>query len=204
MTDQQLCGLNVRHPKTDDHLRVLAVMEDWWGGIGGAEASMQRALQLPHLFFKYFYSSSWLAEDDTGGLKGFLIGLISQSDPTVGYIHFVSVDPKERMRGLGSGLYRLFFNYAINRNCRTVQAVTSPQNHGSIAFHTRLGFEIMPSSTVVDGVAIHSDYDGPGLDRVVFCRPITDVSPSEWSSRCESPKAQYVGGRADHDEATSA
>jgi L-amino acid N-acyltransferase YncA len=44
-----------------------------------------------------------------------------------------------------------------------VEAITSPQNATSIAFHRAMGF------TVSDPV---KDYDGPSLDRVVFLREI--------------------------------
>jgi hypothetical protein len=31
-----------------------------------------------------------------------------------------------------------------------------------------MGFEIDPSETVIDGVPVQRDYDGPGIDRVTF------------------------------------
>lgn len=51
-----------------------------------------------------------------------------------------------------------------------VHAITSPVNRGSIAFHTNMGFEILPGDAEVDGIAVTTNYDGQGSDRVQFRR----------------------------------
>lgn len=43
-------------------------------------------------------------------------------------------------------------------------------NRGSIAFHLRMGFDIEPGESEVDGVPIAADYEGPGRDRVLFVK----------------------------------
>ena len=54
----------------------------------------------------------------------------------------------------------MFFDEARQRGCRSVRAITSPLNTGSVGFHTSMGFEVMEGDRTQDGVSIHSDYDG--------------------------------------------
>jgi len=56
--------------------------------------------------------------------------------------------------------------------CDTVHLVTSSVNKDSIAFHVRIGFQIENGDSVSDGVSVHSNYDGPGEDRVLFIKKI--------------------------------
>jgi len=149
---------------------VLAVMDEWWGDFGGAAGSHQRALLLPRLFFQHFTDSSYLVERADGRLVAFLIGFLSQSQADVAYIHFVGVDPVLHRSGVATGLYTRFFEFAAARGARSARCVTSPGNRTSLAFHTSLGFTVEGSQTVIDGVAVQRDYDGPGLDRVTFTR----------------------------------
>lgn len=163
-------GLIVRHPGVDDHLRVLSVMDDWWGGFGGQDGSRERSLLLPRLYFQHFTDTSFLVEREDLRLVGFLIGFMSQSRPEVGYIHFVGVDPSLRRVGLAGDLYQRFFELAATRGARLVQCVTSPANSASVGFHTRIGFEVDPGEEDANGLMVQGDYDGPGLDRVTFTR----------------------------------
>jgi GNAT superfamily N-acetyltransferase len=150
------------------------VLDDWWGGFGGAAGSQQRALLLPRLFFQHFTDTSHLVERADGGLVAFLTGFLSASEPNTAYVHFVGVDPTLRRTGLGAGLYERFFQQAIERGARTVRCVTSPGNATSLAFHTGLGFQVDPSGTRVNGVPVQLDYDGPGHHRVTFTRRLAD------------------------------
>jgi GNAT superfamily N-acetyltransferase len=171
MRTDALRDLAVRHPAEDDHARVQAVMAEWWGGLGGEAGTLQRALLLPRLFFQHFTDTSYLAERHQQ-LVAFLIGFLSQSQPGVAYVHFVGVHPAHRRAGLGAALYERFIDQVSRRGIATVKCITGPANRTSIAFHVGLGFELEPSGNVVDGVPVHSDYDGPGLDRVTFVREL--------------------------------
>lgn len=148
-------NLSFRPPVPDDHARVAAVIDAWWGG-------RQMALMLPRLFFTHFADTSFIVEDEDGELAGFLIGFLSQSRPGESYIHFVGVAPSQRGSGLGRELYRRFFAIAAERGATRVGCVTSPRNGGSIAFHTAMGFEGHEAA----------GYDGAGEDRVVFTRAL--------------------------------
>ena len=175
MADALPDGLALRHPFEGDHARVLAVIDQWWGG-GGSSGSVQRTLLLPRLFFQHFTDSSWLAESADGTLRAILVGFLSPSRPDVAYVHFVGVDPALRRAGVAAALYSRFFTHAVARGASTAACITSPGNAASLAFHTRLGFAVQPGDALVDGVPVHRDYDGPGLDRVVFSRPLTSAA----------------------------
>ena len=144
------------HPSDYDH--VIAVLDSWWGG-------REMVDMLPRLFFDHFVGSSFAA-DCNSRIVGFLVGFVSPARPGEAYIHFVGVDPEERRRGLGQWLYVAFFSEVAKHGCTIVRAVTAPMNRDSLAFHRRMGFELEPSPTVVDGVPIATKYDGPGRDRV--------------------------------------
>jgi len=164
--------LRTRYPTAEDHGKVLAVLDQWWGDFGGAAGSQQRALLLPRLFFQHFSDSSYLVEGADGQLVAFLIGFLSQFQPEAAYIHFVGVDPARHRSGVARGLYNRFFGHAAARGARAVRCITSAGNRNSIAFHTRLGFAIEPGPIVVEGVAVQRAHDGPGLDRVAFVRSL--------------------------------
>jgi len=169
MIDDLPKGLTVRRPVAEDQPRILAVLDAWWGGFQGEAGSRERALLLPRLYFQHFATTSYLVERE-GEPVAFLVGFHSRSRPEVAYIHFVGVDPAWHGHGIAKALYLGFFEQARASGRRHVQSVTSPGNAGSRSFHERLGFETMPDA---GGSPVHSDYDGPGLDRVAFTLDLT-------------------------------
>ncbi len=106
----------IRHPGPGDHLPGPAVLDRWWGGLGGEAGS--------------------------------------------------------RRRELGAALYERFFAYRAAHGRSVVRAITSPENKGSHAFHTRMGFVTEPGPTDIDGVPVQPGHDGPGLDRLSFRRDL--------------------------------
>jgi len=58
-------GLRLRHAQSTDYLRVLAVMDSWWGG-------RHMSARLSHVFFSHFESTSFVIETETE-LMGFLL-----------------------------------------------------------------------------------------------------------------------------------
>jgi len=156
--------MNIRPISERDHAPIIAVVNEWWGG-------RQMAGLLPRLFFAHFQDTSFVVEED-GQIIAFLIGFVSQSRPGQAYIHFVGIHPDQRKRGLGRQLYELFFATVRARGCDSVHCITAPINSGSIAFHTRMGFQIEKSDRERDGIAFTADYDGPGQDRVLFVRTL--------------------------------
>lgn len=138
-----------------DYNEIIAVVDDWWGrAIAGS---------LPRLFLDHFHRTSLVARDHDGALAGFLIGVLSPSQPGRAYIHFVGVAPAARGSGLGRRLYEEFFALGRAAGCSWVGAITSPVNVGSIAFHKSMGFAV--TGPIVG-------YDGPGKDMMVFDRAL--------------------------------
>ncbi|MEQ3553603.1 GNAT family N-acetyltransferase [Pseudonocardia nematodicida] len=147
--------MRVRAARPGDHPAIVGVVDDWWGRpVHGL---------VPRMFLDHFHRTSLVAVEDTahGPLAGFLIGFPSPSEPAVGYIHFVGVRPDLRGDGLARDLYDRFTVIARAHGCSELQAITSPQNEGSLRFHRSLGFD-------VEGPV--PDHDGAGLDKYRFRR----------------------------------
>lgn len=157
-------NIKIRQATPADYQRVINVVDDWWGG-------RRMADMLPKLFFVHFRPTCFVAEK-SGELTGFLVGFISQTSPDEAYIHFVGVNPEYRGQDLGRTLYENFFDSVKKLGARSVRCVTSPVNKGSIAFHLRMGFQMLPGDRVVDGVQVAVGYDGKGEDRVLFSKSL--------------------------------
>ncbi|WML43833.1 GNAT family N-acetyltransferase [Neobacillus sp. PS3-40] len=150
----------IRSVEGSDYYIISPLLNDWWGG-------RQMAEMLPKLFFEYFRNTSFIAEKD-GQIIGFLIGFLSQSKAEEAYIHFVGVHPEYRKQKIGKQLYNEFFCAVKQKGACVVRCVTSPVNKVSIDYHTKMKFEIETGDKVVDGVTVHTNYDGPNQDRVLF------------------------------------
>jgi ribosomal protein S18 acetylase RimI-like enzyme len=140
----------IRMARPDDHDAVMAVVDEWWG--------RPVAAAIPRLFLDNFYKTSLIAETP-GGLGAFLIGFMSPSNDDEAYVHFAGVHPALRGTGLGREMYRRFIAAAAEQDRTVIRAITTPGNHQSIAFHSRLGFE------VTGPVA---NYNLPGTEHVLF------------------------------------
>jgi ribosomal protein S18 acetylase RimI-like enzyme len=156
--------MKLRQVLESDYEPVIRVLNEWWGG-------RQVSDMLPKLFFKHFQKTSFVFEEN-GQIIGFLIGFISQTFPEEAYIHFVGVHPEYRKKGIGKAMYHVFFETVKAMSCNKVSCVTSPVNKTSIAYHTRMGFEIEKGDKELQNISIHSNYDGMGEDRVFFMKQI--------------------------------
>ncbi len=163
-TSQHKSNVVLRHAQARDHAPIIAVINDWWGGRPMAD-------MLPKLFFEHFQPTSFVLELEER-IIAFLIGFVSQTDPTQAYIHFVGVDPLERASGFGKTMYEHFFEVVQALGCHSVRCVTSPVNTASIAFHRRMGFEFLTGDAEQNNAPIHTDYDGLDGSRVLFRRDL--------------------------------
>jgi len=155
--------MKIRNIQPADYLPIISVLNDWWGG-------RKMSDMLPKLFFVHFQETSFIAEKDSQ-IVGFLTGFFSQTYVNEAYIHFVGVHPNYRMKGIGQGLYKHFFETMREHNRNIVHCVTAPINTGSIAFHTHMGFQAEVSETsTADGAPFYPDYDGVGEHRVLFTK----------------------------------
>jgi len=152
--------MQIRSLVSADYEVISPVVDEWWGG--------RPVRHLVHrLFFEHFSSTSFaLAED--GELCAFLIGLRSQSQPNVAYIHFVGVAPSRRGKGLGRRLYSAFFERVSALGCTEVHCITSPVNAGSIAFHQSMGFSLVHTGSEQNGIPVSLNHAGEGQHRVLF------------------------------------
>ena len=168
--------VTIRHAEPDDYDRVIHSVDAWWGG-------RQMASMLPRLFFTYFRPWTFVAVHDES-IIGFLAGFQSQTNPLQVYCHFIGVDPGWRTQGVGEALYQRLFVEAKSRGCDEVLAVTAPANRGSIAFHARMGFAVLPGPCSEIQVPYIPDYDGPGENRVRFQKLLLD-QPGRTQSRTD-------------------
>ena len=138
----------------DDFVAARAVAEAWFGHPVG--------LTLHRLFFDQLGPGGvWIARPD-GSPAGFLLGMVSLSEPDLAYVHLHAVDPALRGQGVGATLYRWFGEQARAQGCTRIRALAAPHREGSIAFHRALGF---------DGPLV-PDYLGAGEDRIVLERAL--------------------------------
>lgn len=135
-----------------DYHRIVKVIDRWWDGPTSA---------LAHPIFFYELGSLARVVEHDDRLVGFLLGFIAPEGP-VGYVHLVGIDPDYRRRGVASELYRSFEQACRDADCRSMKAVTTLGNQGSVEFHLSQGYK----SAQVD------DYAGPGRARVVFSKPL--------------------------------
>ena len=158
-----IADLTFRRPLEADHARIVAQVDDWWGG---------RRLHdlLPRLWLQHFTGTSWVVQSQTAEPVGFLVGFISPDRPDEAYIHMVGVDPNHRRIGLGQALYARFISDVEARGVTRVRAITWPGNRTSVAFHTAMGFHPSdgPGTQRLYGTPAYPDYDAPGEDRVAF------------------------------------
>ena len=146
-------GLSARSITGADFATARAVVDDWFGHPVG--------LVMHRLFFDQLGPSGvWLERG--GAPAGFLLGLVSEAEPDLAYVHFHAVDPARRRQGVGRLLYALFGARCAARGCTRIRALASPANARSVRFHEALGF----TGTFAER------YVGPGQDRLVFERPL--------------------------------
>jgi len=140
----------------EDFAAARAVADDWFGRPVG--------LTMHRLFFEQLGASGVHAapRGEPGRLAGVLLGLRSENDPGLAYVHFHMVDPAMRGRGVGRALYAAFGERMHAGGCTRVRALAAPTNGGSLRFHEALGFT----------GTFRSGYVGPGQDRIVFERPL--------------------------------
>jgi ribosomal protein S18 acetylase RimI-like enzyme len=156
--------MRVRYADPSDHAGIIAVMKEWWGG-------RDLSYMVPKLFLTHFRDTSFIVDKDAE-LIAFLIGFLSPSQTSEGYIHFAGVHPEHRSVGIGAYLYDRFSQLCIENSRSTIRACTSPVNRGSITFHTKIGFEIEKGNSIVDGVQVTLDYNKPDDPKVLFKKTI--------------------------------
>ncbi|MGD0855454.1 MAG: GNAT family N-acetyltransferase [Dehalococcoidia bacterium] len=149
-----------------DFDQILTEFNEFWDS--------DRTLALHHpTLINEFGNSAFIIRDGPK-VVAYLFGFLSQTFP-IGYIQLLSVRQGYRKQGLARRLYDHFTGFAVARECTKLKAITSPVNTLSIAFHKSIG--MMPTGKdTIDGIPVIKDYSGPGKDRVVFIKDISQIN----------------------------
>ncbi len=156
----------IRNACESDFMFCVAISRKAWPTFKERES-------IYHLFCKFFSNTCFVYEVDKQ-IQAFILGFISQVDPTLSYIHLIAVDPDFQRHGIARKLYEHFFNTARNFGALEVRLIVNPDNPISLGFHKSLGFSTSIKGThiLIDGVDSAKDYNGPGIHMVPMRRPI--------------------------------
>jgi GNAT superfamily N-acetyltransferase len=152
-----------------DFDQIYTDLADFWG------SDRTRTAHHP-IFVHELNQAAWVIRDH-GTVVAYLFGFMSQDGQT-GYCHLVAVRRSHQGRGLARQLYEYFGEWAASQGASRLKAITSPANDASIAFHHGLGFELQGEPDE-RGVHVVRNYGGPGVDRVVFLKPLSGPSRQE-------------------------
>jgi GNAT superfamily N-acetyltransferase len=147
----------IEHATHDDYLEILDDLDDFWASSGPPQRT--RPYHYPFLIHQFGDTAFVIREE--GRVVAYLFGFIATAEP-IGYIHLVGVRRAHQRSGLGRALYDHFERVARARGCIALKAVVAPFNHGSRAFHLRLGFAFEPGEMDPSGVPVIRDYEGRG------------------------------------------
>ena len=136
-----------------DFDEILGSLRSFWGDREVAHLHHPMAIE-------EFGDSAIVIADRSATVAAYLFGMIVTAKRR-GYVHVVATRDDH---GHARRLYERFTELAVTRGCGEIKAITSPANHGSIAFHESVGMR---------GREV-PDYAGPGQARIVFTR---DVGP---------------------------
>ena len=161
-------GVVVRAATEADHLPLVRVVDDWWGG-------RPTRHRLPRLWFEHFTGTSWVAEGPDGSRVGLLVGFVSPDRPDDAYLHLVGVAPGRRRRGIGRALVERFVGGVADAGARRVTTIAWPGDPIAIAFLRAVGFTVEdgPGTRPLYGVAAQTDWDRDGDDQARLSRPLS-------------------------------
>ncbi len=145
-----------------DFDQILIEISEFWEN--------DATLPFHHPIFLYEFGNTAFVIKENGSVIAYLFGLFSQTTPAA-YVHLIGVRSSHRRQGLGRRLYDHFIDVARKQGCREIKAITTSANAASIAFHRRIGMELIGSLSESD-IRYVKDYSGPGQDRVVFRKNI--------------------------------
>jgi ribosomal protein S18 acetylase RimI-like enzyme len=145
-----------------DYDQILESLGEFWDG--------RDTRNLHHTFLIREFGNTAFVIRDGSRVDAYLFGFLLQTEP-VGYVHAIAVRASARRRQLGRLLFDHFCDVARRHGCRHVKAITIPSNTDSIAFHRRLGMQLLGEPNA-DGIPVVADYVGRGNARVVFWKAI--------------------------------
>lgn len=162
-----LTGVDFVRPTQADYDALITVVDEWWAG-----RPVRRLL--PRLWLRHFAGSSWLARLDGDRLVGFAIGFPSPGLPGTFALHLLGVDPNHRRRGIGRDLALLLAEGAASAGADRIETVIPTGDQVALGFLRAIGYAVVadPGLRPIHGTLAHTDYDGPGEDRIVLVRDL--------------------------------
>jgi len=159
--------VTIRSATGKDHLPLVRVVDDWWGG----RPTRQR---LPRLWLDHFSGTSLVAEVPGGGRVGFIVGFVSADRADEAYLHLVGVAPGRRRHGVGRALVDAFVGRVVARGVRRVTTIAWPGDPIGLAFLRAMGFETDGGrgTRPLYGVPAWTDWDHDHDDQAVLTREI--------------------------------
>ena len=159
----------LRHPTEADLAALEARLRDW--------SDMRGPVAPGRAWSRHVAGTSWLAEADQGGRPlGLLLGFTSPDHPAEAAIQRIAVDPEFRRRGIGRELVGRFAEEQARAGASRMTAPCPPDNRPALAFFAALGFtpNAGPGSRKLYGVPAFESWDGPGEDRALLERAISE------------------------------
>jgi ribosomal protein S18 acetylase RimI-like enzyme len=165
-----------------DNIRIRTAKEDDFRDIfkiaNNCRPMVTERISIYHIFTKFFQNTVFVAEklqNKNEIIIGFLIGFISQTNSSEGYIHQLCVDPEYRGEGVAFNLIRNFLDAVSEIGCKKVYLIVKPINKDAISFYEKLGFNTeVPESKILKfrNLNLFKDYDGFGEHMLVFRKDI--------------------------------
>jgi hypothetical protein len=82
---------------------------------------------------------------------------------------------------LARRLYDDFVAFAQTQGCTELKSITTPGDKECIAFHRAWGMELTGKPNR-EGIPVMEHYAGPGQDRVVLRKKLSQGAPSNWAA----------------------
>jgi len=145
----QQCTMN-------DFKQVRAEIIDFWG--------TDRTLYIhQRLLVRKFGESAYVIKEGDKVIA-YLVGFIDDKR-NIGWVHLIGVRISHHKKGIGRYLYNHFIEYARQKGCKKIKALTIPENEESIAFHKKIGMKFLgvPNDK---GIPVIKNHHDSGQDRV--------------------------------------
>jgi ribosomal protein S18 acetylase RimI-like enzyme len=162
--------MNVLKCSKDDFNQILDNFECFWGENDSERLHKLKILHHPILIYELGDNAFVIKKEDL--VIAYLFGLFSTTEP-LAYVQFIAVHSDYKRKGLATALYQYFSQKAFENKFKLLKAITTPGNQDSINFHKSICMNLLGQPNN-DGIRVIKDYAGPGQDRVVFMKEISN------------------------------
>ncbi|WP_040786008.1 GNAT family N-acetyltransferase [Nocardia pneumoniae] len=120
------------------------------------------------VYAKLFSSTCPIAIGEDNTISGAVIAFRSQNDPADVYVQDVMTHPEHRQRGIARALLHSVRSQAEKWDCARLYLTSEADNPAAHASWTALGFVNVPGDHEINGIAVITDFKGPGRSRAVY------------------------------------